>query len=444
MPQRFRIPPVIQYFGSRDPSEHVEAYCSWMQIHIAMDVMMYQEFSITLKGSAWSWYRQLKPNSISSFAELSRLFLTQFISGKRSRKPNTHLFAIKQEPNESLKGYIARFNEEALLIEDYAAVFNGLREGKFAFSIGKNPPKTLAELVARAQKYTNAEEFSNACKNVQVPKMNDKGKRPRNGEAQPSSKGTNDRAPRDRRPNRRTEGKFHSDTPLNAYAEQMLLDIRREKLLNWPVCMKADSDHRDKRKYYRFHRDHCHNTADCVDLKDEIEALIRKGHLRRYTKEGKAARKEGRERERPNNITEEPAEIRTIFRGLSSGGDSNRARKAHSRKPNLEHYVHLTEQPSKELRVSPCTLTFTEEDARGIQHPHDDALVVTMTIANRKVYRILVDTGSSADMMYSEAFERMEILRSHLRHVKTPLHDFAVERVISEGAISLPVTAGKG
>ncbi|XP_058084594.1 uncharacterized protein LOC131232387 [Magnolia sinica] len=208
--------------------------------------------------------------------------------------------------------------------------------------------------------------------------------------------------------------------------------------------MRADPDHRDKCKYCRFHRDHDHNTADCVDLKDEIEALIRKGHLRRYTKERKAARKEGRERERLKNITKKPAEIRTIFGGSSGGGDSNRAWKAHSQKPNLKHYVHLTERPSKDLRISPCTLTFTEEDARGIRHYNDDALVVTMTIANHKVYRILVDTGSSADVIYSKAFERMGIPRSHLRPVKTPLHSFAGERVISEGAISLPVTEGEG
>ncbi|XP_058103414.1 uncharacterized protein LOC131246979 [Magnolia sinica] len=196
-----------------------------MQIQTATDAMMCQGFLITLTGSARSWYRQLKPNSISSFAELSRLFLTQFISGKRSQKPNTHLFTIKQDPKESLKDSNARFNEEALLIEDYddkmalTAVFSGLREGKFTFSIGKNPPKTLVELVARAQKYTNAEEFSNARKNVLVPEINDKGKRPKNGEAQPSNKGTDDRAPRDRRPNRRPEENFRSYTPLNTSAK---------------------------------------------------------------------------------------------------------------------------------------------------------------------------------------------------------------------------------
>ncbi|XP_058075684.1 uncharacterized protein LOC131224158 [Magnolia sinica] len=201
MPQRFRIPPVIQYSGSGDPSEHVEAYRSWMQIQTATDAMMCRWFSITLTGSAQSWYRQLRPNSINSFVELSRLYLTQFISGKRSQKPNTHMFAIKQEPKESLKDYIAHFNEKALLIEDYddkmalAAVFISLKEEKFTFSIGKNPPKTLTKLVARAQKHTNAEEFSNAHKSVQVANSNGKGKKPRNEESQPSNKGLDNRAP---------------------------------------------------------------------------------------------------------------------------------------------------------------------------------------------------------------------------------------------------------
>ncbi|XP_058087459.1 uncharacterized protein LOC131234535 [Magnolia sinica] len=264
-----------------------------VQIQTATDVMMYRGFSITLTGSAWSWHRQLKPNSISSFTKLSWLFLTQFISGKRSRKPNTHLFAIKQELKESLKDYIARFNEKAL----------------------KNPPKTLAELFVRAQKYTNAEEFSNARKNVQVTKSNGKGKRLRNEESQLSNKWPDDRAPRNRRPSRRLEEKHP-----------------RRKAAELARFVRADPDHQDKRKYCRFNRDHGHNTIDYVDLKGEIKTLIRKGHLRRYTKEGKTAQKEAREQQ--NNPPEEPAEIHTIFGGSSDEGDSNRARKAHSRKPD--------------------------------------------------------------------------------------------------------------
>ncbi|XP_058076414.1 uncharacterized protein LOC131225002 [Magnolia sinica] len=257
-----------------------------MQIQTATDAMMCRGFSITFTGSARSWYWQLKPNSVGSFAELSKLFLTQFISGKKCQKPTTHLFTIKQEPKKSLKDFIARFNEEALQVEDYddkialSAMFSSLKEGKFTFSIGKNPPKTLAELVTRAQKYTNVEEFSNCRKNVQAVEPLTKGKRQKNEEPQSSTKKSNDCAPRDHRPSKKLKGRFRSYTPLNTSTEQILLDIRGQKLLNWHVYMKANANHQDKREYYRFHHDHGHNTSDCVNLEDEIETLIRKSHLR--------------------------------------------------------------------------------------------------------------------------------------------------------------------
>ncbi|XP_058076460.1 uncharacterized protein LOC131225049 [Magnolia sinica] len=203
MPSRFRMPPIIQFSRFGDPSEHVELYRSWMQIQSATDAMMCRAFSITLSGSARSWYQQLKPKSISSFAKLSRLFLTQFITGKKSRKLTTHLFTLKQGNKEPLKNYIVRFNKQALLVEDYdnkmalSAMFSGLKEGKFTFSIGKNPPTTPAELISRAQKYTNAEEFSNSCRNIQATKTSSKEKRQRNEEPRSSSKKPDDRAPRD-------------------------------------------------------------------------------------------------------------------------------------------------------------------------------------------------------------------------------------------------------
>lgn len=49
----------------------------------------------------------------------------------------------------------------------------------------------------------------------------------------------------------------------------------------------------------------------------------------------------------------------------------------------------------------------TEEDSQGVQHPHDDALVVTLIIANHRTRRILIDNDSSADVLYLSAFEQM-------------------------------------
>ena len=63
-----------------------------------------------------------------------------------------------------LKSYMARFNKEMLLIDEaddkilVAAFTNGLRNGKFLFSLYKNDPKTVSNVLYRATKYMNAKD----------------------------------------------------------------------------------------------------------------------------------------------------------------------------------------------------------------------------------------------------------------------------------------------
>ena len=72
--------------------------------------------------------------------------------------------SIKQREDEMLRSYITRFNKEALSIDEaddkilIAAFTNGLRKGKFLFSLYKNDPKTMSNVLYRATKYINAED----------------------------------------------------------------------------------------------------------------------------------------------------------------------------------------------------------------------------------------------------------------------------------------------
>ena len=46
--------------------------------------------------------------------------------------------------------------------------------------------------------------------------------------------------------------------------------------------MKSNPIRRDDTKYCEFHKGHGHRIDDCIQLKKEIEYLIRRGHLSRY------------------------------------------------------------------------------------------------------------------------------------------------------------------
>ena len=63
-----------------------------------------------------------------------------------------------------MRSYVSCFNKEALSINEaddkilVTAFTNGLRKGKFLFSLYKNDLKTMSEVLYRATKYMNAED----------------------------------------------------------------------------------------------------------------------------------------------------------------------------------------------------------------------------------------------------------------------------------------------
>ena len=92
-------------------------------------------------------------------------------------------------------------------------------------------------------------------------------------------------------------------------------------------------------------------------------------------------------------------------------------------------------------RESPI-IGFSEDDARRLHHPHDDALVVSVRVRDYNVHRMLVDNGSSADILYYPAFQQMGINRAWLTPTNAPLVRFGGIRVLPLGAITLSVMVG--
>ena len=53
---------------------------------------------------------------------------------------------------------MTHLNKEALLIYEDAAFTNGLQSGEFLFSIYKNDPKTVIDMLYKATRYMNAKD----------------------------------------------------------------------------------------------------------------------------------------------------------------------------------------------------------------------------------------------------------------------------------------------
>ena len=175
--------------------------------------------------------------------------------------------SIKQREEETLRAYISRFNKEALSIDEaddkilVAAFTNGLKKGKFLFSLYKNDPKTMSEVLYKATKYMNAEDALLARK--ERPKKRERQEDTQQDQGQKKAR-TGDR--RDERRPKPLGGRFTSFTPLTTLIDQVLMQIKDEGALTFPGKLKSDPNKRSRDKYCRFHHNHGHDTADYYDL----------------------------------------------------------------------------------------------------------------------------------------------------------------------------------
>ena len=123
--------------------------------------------------------------------------------------------SIRQQEDKTLRSYIACFNKEALSIDEaddkilVAAFTNGLRKGKFLFSLYKNDPKTMSDVLYKATKYMNAEDALLARK--ERPKKRERQEDTRQDRGRKMAR-TGER--KDDRCSKPPTGKFTSFTPL--------------------------------------------------------------------------------------------------------------------------------------------------------------------------------------------------------------------------------------
>ncbi|KAI5448654.1 hypothetical protein KIW84_015887 [Lathyrus oleraceus] len=233
-------------------------------------------------------------------------------SPRRGHSPDNNELSPLRSDEEDLHCPLSRAIMEAPLPKGMEKPPN------LAVAVGIEPPRTLNELLHKAQAYIRYEEKQVAhnarsgrnAGETEHSKREDTSISRRNGDKRREER------PRELREGRGPAGRYSEYTLLTAPRERILAECINSEFKQGRVRFpkpsapkphtpkpSAPKPHTDKSKYCRFHRSHGHVTEDCVHLKDAIEILIQEGHLKQYTRKNEAPRRDEPEKKRPREDT---------------------------------------------------------------------------------------------------------------------------------------------
>ncbi|XP_074298333.1 uncharacterized protein LOC141629192 [Silene latifolia] len=161
--------------------------------------------------------------------------------------------------------------------------------------------------------------------------------------------------------------------------------------LRWPrPPVEGQSWRKDSKKKCKFHHDIGHTTEDCYTLRREIRRLYEQGELSHLLQRGR------KQQDKVGSAkTAAPPTCTKIINVITGGSDLSRLTYSAAKRRAIKT---KGDRPETSCRVSDSDLpavAFDEEDIHDSQE-HHDALIITLSMANCTIRKVLVDTGSSS------------------------------------------------
>ncbi|KAJ9544284.1 hypothetical protein OSB04_023991 [Centaurea solstitialis] len=440
VPKKYTIPAfATKYYGVTDPVEHVAQYKQLMwTVPIPMqyqEVCMCKSFGSTVTGAALQWLINLKPKSIGSFAELVNQFTRQFASSRKMEKQTSDVYYVVQKPGETIRDYFNRFNAAMIEVKNcdvktaIEAYKRGLEDSSGLYlELTKYPPENVDDVRARTLAFMRIEDdalfrrkHSTEKKPLDAQKHDFKHKR--------VNKIGNPRYESKARPSKGTVKIRYPE--LSTYnfvgTSKDLIDAN----VRWPKKSDKRSKDKDQNRWCDFHEDHDHTTDEYISLKKEISYLKSKGHLKGVISE---------EQGRP------VSPVHTKVVNCITGGSKvcrlmYSAAKRHARDGPEERPIPDKVKSKAEKELDTMTITFDKDDTQRVHHKHHDALVIQLTIGNCLTKRILIDGGSSANVIFADTLKVMGLERSEIVRRSTTLIGFNGDPMNTLGEIILHVFA---
>nr|GEV91131.1 reverse transcriptase domain-containing protein [Tanacetum cinerariifolium] len=198
-------------------------------------------FNSTIIGTARVWFNELPPESIDGYKDLKASFLAYFMQQKKYVKDPVKIHNIKQKDGETIEDFMERF-------------------------------KTVEEMMNATTAFIRGETAAASKKKVSTPwKSQDQSKRQ-------NSEGRSDFR------NQPKDGQgYNKFTPLTRTPKEIFAAKSGKFKPTSPMVTPVEK--RSSNKFCEFHNDKGHSTDECVQLRKQIEKLVRAGKLSYFIKE---------------------------------------------------------------------------------------------------------------------------------------------------------------
>nr|GFA04171.1 reverse transcriptase domain-containing protein [Tanacetum cinerariifolium] len=271
--RKTRMPNNIKtYDGTGDPEDHVKVFQAAAQVERWVMPTWCHMFNLTLIGAARVWFDELPPESIDGYKDMKAAFLSYFMQQKKYVK----------DPGAP----------ECMRIFGF---MHGINNPELTKRLNEHVPKTMEEMMIATTAFIRWETAAASKKKGHV-----------SWKTQDQSKRHTDKRP-DFRVHSRDGRGANRFTPLTRTPKEIL--AAEANKFQPPPPMVSPVEKRNSNKFCDFHYDKGHSTDECMQLKKQIEELVRAGklsHLIKEIKQGreqpKTGRKEAAAKDKPTTI----------------------------------------------------------------------------------------------------------------------------------------------
>nr|GEU66129.1 reverse transcriptase domain-containing protein [Tanacetum cinerariifolium] len=299
--RKTRMPNNIKtYDGTGDPEDHVKVFQAAAQVEKWAMPTWCHMFNSTLIGAARVWFDEFPPESIDGYKDMKAAFLSYFMQQKKYVKDPVEVHNIKQRDGEALEDFMERFKIETGRMKGapecmrISGFMHGINNPELTKRLNERVPKTMEEMMIADTAFIRGEAATASKKKGHV-----------SWKPQDQSKRHTDKMPDFRGHSRDGRGATRF-TPLTRTPKEILA-AEANKFQPPPPMVRPIE--KSSNKFCDFHNDKWHITDECMQLKKQIEELMRAeklSHLITEIKQGreqpKTGRKEAVAKDKPTTI----------------------------------------------------------------------------------------------------------------------------------------------